>query len=182
VWRLYKTGWIDNWIYWITHSYTQLQCIHCYSSQQLSLFSSSEDFGSNSATTAATNSYGIPCHHYPGNSTELCTILVTLKWGCPRNCPSSLQFTITLAESSLVACLPIPPDPFACNSATHLTRLLGLTLEDRPTDSARTPRLTALSLSLSYVTTDTQSVSLSWCRAPLGAHDQMLITVRQFRY
>jgi uncharacterized membrane protein YwaF len=25
----YKTGyWIDNWIYWITHSYTQLQCIH----------------------------------------------------------------------------------------------------------------------------------------------------------
>jgi hypothetical protein len=20
--------WIDNWIYWITHSYTQLQCIH----------------------------------------------------------------------------------------------------------------------------------------------------------
>jgi hypothetical protein len=28
VWRLYKTGWTDNWIYWITHSYTQLQCIH----------------------------------------------------------------------------------------------------------------------------------------------------------
>jgi hypothetical protein len=27
--RLYKTGyWIDNWIYWITNSYTQLQCIH----------------------------------------------------------------------------------------------------------------------------------------------------------
>jgi hypothetical protein len=25
----YKTGyWIDYWIYWITHSYTQLQCIH----------------------------------------------------------------------------------------------------------------------------------------------------------
>jgi hypothetical protein len=23
--------WIDNWIYWITHSYTQLQCIHSYS-------------------------------------------------------------------------------------------------------------------------------------------------------
>jgi hypothetical protein len=28
VWRLYKTGWIDNWIYWISHSYTQLQCIN----------------------------------------------------------------------------------------------------------------------------------------------------------
>jgi hypothetical protein len=34
-----------------------------YNSQQLSLFSSSEDFGSNSATTAATNSYGVPCHY-----------------------------------------------------------------------------------------------------------------------
>jgi hypothetical protein len=22
VWRLYKTGWIDNWIYWITHNYS----------------------------------------------------------------------------------------------------------------------------------------------------------------
>jgi hypothetical protein len=31
-----------------------------YNSQQLSLFSSSEDFGSNSATTAATISYDIP--------------------------------------------------------------------------------------------------------------------------
>jgi hypothetical protein len=34
-----------------------------YNSQQLSLFSSSEDPGSNSATTAATNSYGVPCHY-----------------------------------------------------------------------------------------------------------------------
>jgi hypothetical protein len=34
-----------------------------YNSQELSLFSSSEDPGSNSATTAATNSYGVPCHH-----------------------------------------------------------------------------------------------------------------------
>jgi hypothetical protein len=34
-----------------------------YNSQQLSPFSSSGDSGSNSATTAATNSYGIPCHH-----------------------------------------------------------------------------------------------------------------------
>jgi hypothetical protein len=57
MWRLYKTGWIDNWIYWITHNYS------VYTSY------------------------------------------------------NSLQFTITLAESSLVACLPIPPDPFACNSS-----------------------------------------------------------------
>jgi hypothetical protein len=34
-----------------------------YNLQQLSLFSSSEDCCSNSATTAATNSYGIPCHY-----------------------------------------------------------------------------------------------------------------------
>jgi hypothetical protein len=31
--------------------------------------------------------------------------------------------------------------------------------------------------SQSHVTTDGQSVSLSWCRAPSAAHDQMLITV-----
>jgi uncharacterized membrane protein YwaF len=68
MWRLYIYGyWIDNWIYQITHSYTQLQCIHSY---------------------------------------------------------NSLQFTVTLAESSLVACIPIPPDPFACNSATLVWRLL----------------------------------------------------------
>jgi hypothetical protein len=40
----------------------------------------------------------------------------------------------------------------------------------------------SLSLRLSHVTTDSQSVSRSWCPAPSGAHDQMLITVRQFRY
>jgi hypothetical protein len=33
--------------------------------------------------------------------------------------------------------------------------------------------------SQSHVTTDGQSVSQSWCRAPSGAHDQMLLTVRQ---
>jgi hypothetical protein len=38
MWRLYKTGyWIDNWIYWITHSYTQLQRIHSYSSLQFTI-------------------------------------------------------------------------------------------------------------------------------------------------
>jgi hypothetical protein len=29
--------WIDNWIYWITHSYTQLQCIHSYNSLQFTI-------------------------------------------------------------------------------------------------------------------------------------------------
>jgi hypothetical protein len=51
-----------------------------YNSQQLSLFSSSEHPGSNSATTAATNSYGVPCHHsLTGNWSELCTILTQSK-------------------------------------------------------------------------------------------------------
>jgi hypothetical protein len=34
----------------------------------------------------------------------------------------------------------------------------------------------------SPVTTDGQSVSLSWCRAPFGAHDQKLSTVWQLGY
>jgi hypothetical protein len=34
-----------------------------YNSQQLSFFSCSEDYGWNSASTAATNSYGVPCHY-----------------------------------------------------------------------------------------------------------------------
>jgi hypothetical protein len=33
----------------------------------------------------------------------------------------------------------------------------------------------------SYVTTDGQSASQSWCQAPSGAQDQILITVRQLR-
>jgi hypothetical protein len=33
--------------------------------------------------------------------------------------------------------------------------------------------------SLSHIATDGQSVCLSWCRAPCGAHDQILITVWQ---
>jgi hypothetical protein len=37
-----------------------------------------------------------------------------------------------------------------------------------------------LSLSLSHIATDGQSVSLSWYRAPSGAHDQIFVTVWQF--
>jgi hypothetical protein len=59
--------------------HAQLHTIIVYTlhnSQQLTLFSSSEDFGSNSATTAATNSYGVPCHYsltgaVPLSNTEL---------------------------------------------------------------------------------------------------------------
>jgi hypothetical protein len=32
VWRLYNTGWIDNWIYWITHNYSVYALTAHYSS------------------------------------------------------------------------------------------------------------------------------------------------------
>jgi hypothetical protein len=92
--RLYKTGIGLTTGFIGSHTVTVYTL---YNSQQLSLFSSSEDFGSNSTT----NSYGIPCHHYPGNSTELCTILVTLKWGCPRNCPSYIARAQTTKKTPL---------------------------------------------------------------------------------
>jgi hypothetical protein len=37
------------------------------------------------------------------------------------------------------------------------------------------------SQSQSHIATDGQSISKSWCRAPSGAHDQILITVWQLR-
>jgi hypothetical protein len=39
-----------------------------------------------------------------------------------------------------------------------------------------------LSLSLSHIATDGQSVCLSWYRAPPGAHDQIFVTVWQFPF
>jgi hypothetical protein len=54
--------WIDKWIYWTTQLHNSFT-VHTLHNSQLSLFSSSEDSGSNSATTAATYSCGIPCHH-----------------------------------------------------------------------------------------------------------------------
>jgi hypothetical protein len=86
--------------------HTQLHTIAVYTlynSQQLSLFSSSEDFGSNSATTAATNSYGVSCHHsLTGNLTELCTILVTLS---NRTAALTLYYTRNSRNcNSLLSC------------------------------------------------------------------------------
>jgi hypothetical protein len=42
-------------------------------------------------------------------------------------------------------------------------------------------KTTSQSKSQSHIATDGQSVSKSWCRAPSGAHDQILITVWQLR-
>jgi hypothetical protein len=41
---------------------------------------------------------------------------------------------------------------------------------------------TGLNLSLSHIASDGQSVYLSWCRAPSGAHDQILVTVWQLLF
>jgi hypothetical protein len=42
-------------------------------------------------------------------------------------------------------------------------------------------RNSVFSQSRSYVTTDGQSASLSWCQAASGAYDQILVTIRQLR-
>jgi hypothetical protein len=87
MWRLYKTGIGLTTGFIVSHTVTQLQCIHftthycsCNSSLKTaaqpeyslvtgtvhvtnSTLSTSEDSGPNSATAAATNSYGVPCHH-----------------------------------------------------------------------------------------------------------------------
>jgi hypothetical protein len=41
--------------------------------------------------------------------------------------------------------------------------------------------LTTTQKSQSYVTTDGQSASMSWCQAPSGTQDNIFITVRQLR-
>jgi hypothetical protein len=66
MWRLYKTGIGLTTGFIRSHTITVYTL---YNSQQPSLFSSTEDLGSNSATTAATNSYGVPCHHSPTGAT-----------------------------------------------------------------------------------------------------------------
>jgi hypothetical protein len=108
--------WIDNWIYWITHSYTQLQCIHSY---------------------------------------------------------SSLQFTITLAESS--HCI------FTGFLSSNIAGSVRLQLCNSSLKTAARPEHTLVTANLrlqsqSHITTDDQSGSASWFRAPSGAHDHMLIT------
>jgi hypothetical protein len=42
--------------------------------------------------------------------------------------------------------------------------------------------LSSLSKSESHIATDGRSVSLSWCWAPSGTRDQILVTVRQLQF
>jgi uncharacterized PurR-regulated membrane protein YhhQ (DUF165 family) len=43
--------------------------------------------------------------------------------------------------------------------------------------SGEYPAINSLSQSQSHIATDGQSISKSWCRAPSGAHDKILITL-----
>jgi hypothetical protein len=60
---------------------------------------------------------------------------------------------------------------------------LRMTSEWRTTESRIIPhvRLNCVPKSQSHIATDGMWVSKSWCRAPSGAHDQILITVWQLR-
>jgi hypothetical protein len=96
--RVYAATIIDGVLDWQLDllDQTQLHTITMYTlynSQQLSLFSSSEDFGSTSATTAATSSYGIPCHYsLTGNcprSSELYS-----PWTDPKENTSSIHLLL----------------------------------------------------------------------------------------
>jgi hypothetical protein len=49
---------------------------------------------------------------------------------------------------------------------------------DRASPYLRTP--VPESESQSHFTTDSQSVCLSWCRAPSGAHDQIFISIENY--
>jgi hypothetical protein len=83
VWRLiYNRYWIDNWIYWITHSYTQLQCIHF------------------TTHYCSCNSSGIPCHRLLtlSNQTAALTLNYTRNWNCPRQSPWQLIVLVIAGE------------------------------------------------------------------------------------
>jgi hypothetical protein len=62
-------------------------------------------------------------------------------------------------------------DITACNYHTHSTPSL------YSTNTHTLNSCLSLSLSLSHIATDGLSVCLSWCRAPSGAHDQIVVTV-----
>jgi hypothetical protein len=57
------------------------------------------------------------------------------------------------------------------------TERIELQLWEPPTMQNRQLPQCRVSQSQSHIETDGQSVSLSWCRAPSGAHDQILVTV-----
>jgi hypothetical protein len=97
VWRLIYDGyWIDNWIYWITHSYTQLQCIHSYSSLQ---FTTTLAESSHCVFTGclSSNIAGSVCLQLISEDCCLARILAR-NWNCPLH-----WWTLCLAADSVIS-------------------------------------------------------------------------------
>jgi hypothetical protein len=91
---IYDGYWIDNWIYWITHNYTQLQCIHftlavyystCRVSLQLQLTLTTESLQGPGPPADPTGS------HWPSTNCSgpfsATHRQLTRNWNCPRNRP-----------------------------------------------------------------------------------------------
>jgi hypothetical protein len=89
----------------------------------------------------------------------------------------NLHFTTTHSKSSQSAvftshCLVTAPKTVDSSASTFMSLLAGDCL---------TTSMVQQSQSQSYVMTESQSVSLSWCQASAGAQDQTLATVRQLQ-
>jgi hypothetical protein len=97
--------WIDNWIYWITHSYTQLQCIHSYS---FTVHYSTCRVSLQLQLTLTTESQLLLSFFRAQDllQTQLALTGNQLTWNCncPRNCPSY----ITRKQTTKKTPPPIP--------------------------------------------------------------------------
>jgi hypothetical protein len=110
---------------------------------------------------------------------ELLQIVTTSKYSAVIN-SHTLQFTIAHTKSS----------QSAVSSPVDVPLLLGSRPCGMAAISYQLPTLlTAVSIlpcneseSESYVTTDSQSASLSWYKAPIWAYDQIFIAVRDTEY
>jgi hypothetical protein len=60
---------------------------------------------------------------------------------------------------------------------THSLQPNPSTLTAEVSPHSRSPSFSHQGQSQSHIATDSHSVCLSWCRAPSGAHDQILVTV-----
>jgi hypothetical protein len=93
-----------------------------------------------------------------------------------RGCVCHLQLLLVLARAIILR---------SEYSGTHDHILLSQ-IREPPNLDGQVPvflrTILSLSLSLSHIATDGQSVCLSWYRAPSGAHDQIFVTVWQFLF
>jgi hypothetical protein len=82
----YKTGyWIDNWIYWTTHSYTQLQCIRSYTSLHFTI-KLAESHAVSSLVASLPNRRIRSPATLQLFSEDCCSArILTRNWNCPRH-------------------------------------------------------------------------------------------------